>query len=364
MSRQDWTADGVDDLLVVYTNPIAAGGQVSDLVIFNARIVGDDSPLFDAKYRARAGGNVSVLATEDINADGQADIVWLDTTCGASTCFDTINVRSWDGSTWADWTDGTITMAFANVDLEDTSEDGQGAEIVATGGVYGSVGAGPQRARTETWASVGGKSYTLIDQTFSSSECLYHTVMDGNRALLNADEEGFGAAEAYFTDAIGNNNLTKCWVRDNELEELRTFSYFRLAQIAAYQDLPEVAGDVVAALKELYPESEYAKLAQVWLDAYIAGDVDSACTAALAYAEETPIVWAMFADYGYTNPTFSAEGLCLQIGEDEPEVIVDEPGEEGVEEATDSADVADAAGEDDAASRRDSATAAVRRRQQ
>ncbi len=359
---QDWTADGVDDLLVVYTNPIASGGQVSDLVIFNATIVGDDSPLFDAKYRARAGGDVAVLATEDINDDGQADIVWLDTTCGASTCFDTVNVRSWNGSTWADWTDGTITMAFANVDLEDISEDGQGSEIVATGGMYGSVGAGPQRARTETWASVGGNSYTLIDQTFSSSECLYHTVMDGNRALLNADMEGFGAAEAYFTDAIGNNNLTKCWVRDNELEELRTFSYFRLAQIAAYQDLPEVAGDVVAALKELYPESEYAKLAQVWLDAYNAGDVESACTAALAYAEETPIVWAMFADYGYTNPTFSAEGLCPQIGEDEPEVIVDEGTEAA--DATDSAavdesestpepadvastEMADASGEDD-----------------
>jgi hypothetical protein len=124
---QDWTADGVDDLLVVYTNPIANGGQVSDLMIFNATIAGDDSALFAAKYRARAGGKSPCKATEDINADGQADIVWIDTTCGASTCFDTVNVRSWDGSSWADWTDGTITMAFANVDLEDTSEDGLGS---------------------------------------------------------------------------------------------------------------------------------------------------------------------------------------------------------------------------------------------
>ena len=317
-------------------------------MIFNATGTGAESAAYEAMYRARAGGNVSVQATEDINADGQSDIVWLDTTCGASTCFDTVNVRSWDGSKWADWTDGTITMAYASVDLEDRSEDGQGAEIVASGGVYGSVGAGPQRSRTETWASIGGDSYTLIDQTFDSSECLYHSVADGNRALLNADEEGFGAAEAYFTDAIGNNNLIKCWVRDNELEELRTFSYFRLAQIAAYQDLPEVAGDVVGALKELYPESEYAKLAQAWLDAYNAGDVDSACAAAVAYAEETPITWKMLADYGYTNPTFSAAGICPRLGENDIVAAEDEAVDDTVSE--ESADGGTSASEEGAVS--------------
>ncbi len=318
--RQDWTGDGLDDLLVVYANPIPDDSlQTTDLIIFNAIDAGSETPGYEAMYRARAAGDISVLTTEDINADGQTDIVWLDTTCGASTCFDTVNVRSWDGSSWTDWTDGTITMAYATVDLGDVSEEGQGSELVVSGGVYGSVGAGPQRSRTEIWASIDGDSYTLIDLTFSPSECLYDTVMDGNRALLNAEEEGFGAAEAFFTDAIGNNNLIKCWVRDNELDELRTFSYFRLAQIAAYQDLPEVAGDLVGALQELYPDSAYAGLAQDWLEAYQSQGLSNACAVAIAYAEENPETWEMLADYGYTNPTFSAAEVCPGLGLDEAE---------------------------------------------
>jgi hypothetical protein len=73
-------------------------------------------------------------------------------------------VRSWDGAAWADWTESTIVMAYAEVKLEDAARHGQGSEIVLTGGVYGSVGAGPQRARTEIWGSVEGAPYALLER--------------------------------------------------------------------------------------------------------------------------------------------------------------------------------------------------------
>ncbi|MEZ4584126.1 MAG: hypothetical protein R3A10_21250 [Caldilineaceae bacterium] len=91
-----------------------------------------------------------VLATEDINADEQADVVWVDTNCGASTCFDTVKIYSWTGQRWTNWAEDNMTMAYADVTITDSSEEGQGREIVLDGGVYGSVGAGPQRSRTET----------------------------------------------------------------------------------------------------------------------------------------------------------------------------------------------------------------------
>ena len=108
-------------------------------------------------------------------------------------------------------------------------------------------------------------------------------------------------------------------MRDNELDELRAFSYFRLAQIAAYQDLPEVAGDLVGALQELYPDGDYAELAGRWLEAYQAEGLRNACAVAIAYAEEKPETWEILADYGYTNPTFSAAEICPEIGFEEPE---------------------------------------------
>lgn len=327
---QDLNGDGIDDLVVAYQNPNAEQIFVEgDLAIFNS---GTDG--YTLGYRARAAGEVRLLSVEDVNADEQPDVIWVDTTCGASTCFDTVNVRSWDGSAWADWTDGTITMAYAEISLADELEEGSGSEIVLDGGIYGSVGAGPQRSRTEIWASVDGAPYALLEKSYSASECLYHTVLDANRAFLEAPVNGFEAATALYTQAATNTSLIKCWVRNDELNELRSFSQFRLALIAGYTGDAEGAAAAVATLTEQYPNSVYAGVGQTWLDAYEAeGDVVAACEAVTSYAEENSSVWEILADYGYTNPSFEAVDVCpiLDVGAEAPEEGTPEgaPTEEG-----------------------------------
>ena len=197
VSMSDLNGDGVNDLVVVYQNP--SQDQVfveGDLIIFDSTEDG-----YVLGYRARAAGEVRLLTVDDINLDGLPDVAWVDTTCGASTCFDTVNVRSWDGSTWADWTDGTITMAYAEINLTDVSDVGTGKEITLEGGIYGSVGAGPQRSRSEVWGSVDGKPYSLLEKSYGKTECLYHTVLDANRAFLDAPTNGFDAATALYNQA-------------------------------------------------------------------------------------------------------------------------------------------------------------------
>jgi LysM repeat protein len=304
---EDLTGDGADDLVVAYQNPNADQIFVEgDLVIFNSGNSG-----FTLGYRARAAGEVRLLAVEDLNLDELPDVIWVDTTCGASTCFDTVNVRSWDGSAWADWTDGTITMAYAEIALSDENEDGQGNEIVLEGGIYGSVGAGPQRKRNEVWASLAGDPYALFSKSYSPSECLYHTVLDANRAFLDAPLSGFEAATALYTSATTDTSLIKCWVRNDELEELRSFSQFRLALIAGYTGDAEGAAAAIATLNASFPDSVYAGVGQTWLDVFEAdGDVVAACNAVTAYAEQNPEAWEMLADYGYTNPSFEAIDVC------------------------------------------------------
>ncbi len=306
----DLNGDGQDDLVVVYENP--SDEQIfveGDLAIFNS---GPDG--YTLAYRARAAGEVRLLATEDINADEQPDVAWVDTTCGASTCFDTINVRSWDGSAWADWTEGTITMAYAEIALAERLESGQGEELVLEGGIYGSVGAGPQRSRTEIWASVAGTPYALVEKSYSASECLYHTVLDANRAFLDAPENGFEAAQALYTRAATDDALIKCWVRNDELAELRSFSRFRLALIAGYQADADTAAAEIATLAEEFPDSVYDEVSQVWLEAYTAdadaADAAAACAAVTAFAGENSAPWEILADYGYTNPSFEAADVC------------------------------------------------------
>jgi LysM repeat protein len=303
----DWTGDGVSDFVIIYSNPAQAdGARQTDLIIFN----GSDGGFVEA-YRAKAAGEVTLFALSDINSDGQPDLAWVDRTCGASTCFDTVEVLSWDGSQWRDWTEDSITMAYAEVTLAEQSPDGQGEEIVLDGGVYGSVGAGPQRSRTEVWGSIAGAPYRLLDRTYAASSCLYHTVLDANEALLEGTAEGFARAEQLYTQAATDQTLEQCWLRDDELEELRSFSLFRLALVSAYQGKSGAAADIIGGLTTSYPGSLYDQVGQIWLAAYAqANDIGTACSAANQFATDNPAVYEILADYGYANPTFAAGDVC------------------------------------------------------
>ena len=315
MKTADWTGDGADDLAVVITNPQSdAATPETDLLIFDS-----NGERYDLAYRARAAGAVRILATEDINEDGKPDIVWVDTTCGASTCFDTVNVRSWDGKAWADWTDKTITMAYADITLDDSRDTSQGQEIQLMGGVYGSVGAGPQRSRTEIWGSVDGAPYRLVEKVYDRSNCLYHKVLDANEALQRYQEIGLVQAKEMYTEAVTNRNLTKCWEHDNELDELRSFSLFRLALISAYDGKPDEAAENVAQLQQGFPDSIFTQLGQAWLAAYQPSqDIAAACMAATQFATENPVSYESLSDYGYSNPTFQPEDLCPILNIDVP----------------------------------------------
>ncbi len=247
--------------MVIYADPNAAdSAPAGDLIIYT---MGDAG--FVEMYRARAAGKVALVDTGDINADGRPDIVFADTTCGASTCFDTMSVRSWDGAEWVNWTDDTIGMAYADYSIDDVSEAGQGEELVLEGGVYGSAGAGPQRARTEVWGSVAGAPYTLLERTYADNDCLYFAVLDANEAFLKLSNTDMTTVEQLYTKAATDPTLDVCWTHPDEEAELRSFSLFRLALVAAYQGVPEIAGDLIGSISEIYTTSVFSEAGQVWL---------------------------------------------------------------------------------------------------
>lgn len=303
----DLTGDGNDELIVIYRDPAAPEGvTVNDLIVLNYGANG-----FTETYRAKAAGKVQVWRTEDINADGKVDVLFSDTVCGANNCYDALSIISWDGSTWQSWVDGSMGMAYANYVVREASDAGQGNEIVISGGVSGSPEAGPQRARTETWASVGGAPYSLLDRTYEASDCLYFAVTDANALFAQLPNADLAELERLYTRAATDPTLDTCWNRPDEESELRSFALFRLALVAAYQGAPEVASDLFASISTIYPESVYSQVGETWLNSFRAdGNIQNACAAVNGFAATNPATFEYLNGYGFANRKYAPADIC------------------------------------------------------
>lgn len=296
--------DETPEVVVVAAEPQqAAGGPLGKVLILNSGPLG-----WDVVYETGVASDIVLLEAADVNEDGQADVVWTDTTCGANACFTTAHAVSYAEGGFVNWIEDGTTMASARVSLQDIAPEGSGQELVMTGGVIGDVWAGPQRAMTTTWASPAGGPYTLQSVQRATSWCLYHAIEDANTAL---DEGRYADAAAGYRAAADDGRLVACWQRPDEVNELRAFALYRLAVASAYSGDTAGAEQAIADLESRYPNDRLRDLARIWWIVYRAtGDQSAACATARSYAERRADTWERLADYGYANPQMTAAGLC------------------------------------------------------
>jgi LysM repeat protein len=256
---------------------------------------------------ADGAGRIALLQAADANKDGMPDIIFTDTTCGASTCFSTLYVNSWDGKAFLDWIQGEPTMADAQYSLVISPTLGTGESIVAHGGVIGSAGAGPQRAGTEVYASPNGAVYRLVSTTYDTSECLYHRIIDANKLFNDWAKLGFDPAIQAYQAAINDKTLTTCGTIKDELAVLRDFARFRLM-------LSDVGSGKAATGFKVVPDittPAIAGAAKTFMDSYQSShSIVQGCRDTTDYAMAHPESWNYLADWGYANPTFTAADLC------------------------------------------------------
>ncbi len=173
------TASKSEDVVVAIADPnakpLATQGQ---LLIYH-----QDEDGYTLAKQVEGVGRIALLEASDINADKKFDLAYSDTSCGVHTCFSTLSVLSWDGKAYADWIADEPTIAGAEYTFKDVMAQGQGKEIMVHGGVIASLGAGPQRAWTETYISSKGGEYTLLSRDYDPSPCLYHKILDANTAF-------------------------------------------------------------------------------------------------------------------------------------------------------------------------------------
>ncbi len=286
--------------------PQARGGM---LLVYHA---GSKGYTLAQKYAAQGRLNLlspdlNVDRNRDLNLDGKPDLAYFDMSCGAHTCFETLFVESWDGKAYQDWIAGEPTIAEASYTIEDVTAEGQGNEIVVHGGVIGSVGAGPQRAWTETYVSQKGAPYALLSQVYDPSTCLYHKIVDANRAFDAWALDGFDPAIEAYKAAVADPSATACGTIKDEVATLRDFARFRLivAEVAAGRATESLS------LQNQIANPVLKGAAGAFLKSYAANtSVIQACRDTTKYAQANTGAWQFLVDWGYANPSFTASDLC------------------------------------------------------
>ncbi len=299
------------DMVLALVDPQADnGGPLGMLAVLGAGPLG-----WEVVYQSGLAADVDLLALNDVNDDGHPDVVWSDTTCGAQACFTTVHVSSYVDGDFRSWINGSTTLASAGISLEDVMPQGGGQELMIRGGVIGAVAAGPQRAIEATWASLAGGPYVLVQQSYAPSFCLYHHILDADAAMQAGAQDSYAAAITAYRAAADDPRLVACWIRPNEVDELRAYALYRLAVAYAYAGDRAAADAAVDELGSRYPNDRLAELARLWWLSYrTTRDAAAACTVAEAFAARQPDTWQRLADYGFANPAFTAEMLCPLVG--------------------------------------------------
>jgi tetratricopeptide (TPR) repeat protein len=303
--RVDVDDDGLGELLMVVVDPSPEYGLNlrGDLIVLDRT-----DEVFEVAYSAAAENillDPALMEVDDLNGDGLTEMAFSFTECGAHTCFTTVHIVTSGGGNYQNLTGDGIAMSYVDPYFSDWDGDGL-RELIMHGGTIGSVGAGPQRARTEVYTWDGG-AYALSETVYDYSNYLYFRVLDANQALMVGEYE---RAATLYREAIDNPSLD-VWMEESEREGLVAFSRYRLSLTYLLLGKVELAQ---ASLDELLldqPDSLYAQVAGVlWSAFQRTGNLRAACEEVGAFAASNPETAEVLTDYGYGNPTFTPEEVC------------------------------------------------------
>jgi len=259
-------------------------------------------------YRAGADSilmDPALIEVDDLNRDGHTDLAFSSTECGAHTCFTTVHIVTSGAGNYESLSGDGIEMSYVDPYFSDWDGDGV-PELIMHGGTIGSVGAGPQRERTEVY-KWDGAVYVIAETVHDYSNYLYFKVLDANQALMGGDYE---MAATLYGEAVDNPGL-EVWMDEGEREELVGFSRYRLSLIYLIAGEVELAEATRDELLMAQPDSIYAQVVAVLWDAYQREtNLRAAYEEVGRFATFHPETAEALTDYGYGNPTFTADEVC------------------------------------------------------
>lgn len=303
--QKDLTGDGSPETVVAFVDPLAPFYPPEGvLVVYTCR-----DGTVERLYTYALGEYLypSLVGAEDLTQDGVADLAYTEVSCGAHTCWHIFHVWSWTGVTFEEQMGDELMLPYPTFSLVD-------GQIVGGGGGIGSVGAGPQRVYTETWAW-DGHAITWKAEEPGPVVFRFHALVDGDEAFR---AQHYADALTAYSRVLTDEAL-EAWGGYYGAEEealwLKALARWRLLTLnvalgnsteaeVQYRQLqadfmPEMPGYSVVLLAQRF-----------WQQYQASGNSAAACSEVMS-AMETSEVLEFLNSFGYANPTYEVEDLCL-----------------------------------------------------
>lgn len=312
VAEGDMTGDGKNDFIISIFNPTSPnnppGGK---LLIYVCRE--DHFILGYNQATPELMGGPKIWFLKDLDADSLEELVASSIQCGAHTCFEEVEIVSWDGNKFVDSLEGSSSdLAFPLVDIyDDDNDDIYSLEVTGTG--IASVGAGPQRNVSRIWKYQSNrKKWVISDEIMGESEYRIHIVHDADKAAKAGE---YQQALVLYERVINDTNLVD-WQNPND-ERIALAAYSRYKMIAIYDILGQIefAHTILTELADSARENSsqvpYFEMADIFQEAFIEKGVSSGCRDVEKYAEShSEGILIPLNSFGYGNPGYTAEDIC------------------------------------------------------
>ncbi len=309
----DLTGDGRDDVAVALAQP---GSDDADgrLVVYACRLA-DYEIVLNRRAGVDFNNGFRLWLWRDLNGDEAVDLVLGRELCGAHTCFQDIEVLSFDGAGFADRLDGDTTeIPYPTVRASDPDGDGLFRLEISSAG-FGSVGAGPQRPVTWIWGyDPGGGAWSFETTLPDPSPYRIHVLHDADDASARAE---YDYAVTLYRRVIDEPGLDDWTAGPEGWASLAAYARFRIYAIAVALQDPGAAEAALAELELNYPDGDprrdFVEMGILFRNALDSGGLGAACAAAAGFADsnaETILDPLGSGVYGNSNRDYTGESMC------------------------------------------------------
>jgi hypothetical protein len=310
----DMTGNGINDVVVSIIDPqsenIIPGGKLLIFVCSENvyRLVHHQDSIDNR-------GAFGIRYLQDLNADGQAELVTSSPSCGAHTCFEDVQILGWDGEGFTDLLQGSADdLPSPDIRIIDHEEDGIFEIEVGSGG-FNSVGAGPNRTTVRSWKyNQLTRFWEYSEDVSSPSYYRIHMIHDADTAARNGE---FDAALIDYGRVVYDPTLVDWQNYEQEKVVLSAYALFKISVVHLILGEDDLASITFDLLKKNHPTLTdghiFVELSNAFRSGFTNNGIAGGCEAAQDFAvdfSEGILLPLGSATYGYANPDYLPADIC------------------------------------------------------